>query len=70
MKEAVKQLDEFAKDPDSDDLTDLGEMYADIFEIDVEDINHYEMRRGKKTVTDVACWCKNRGSHKWTSGQV
>jgi len=56
LKEMEKQLDDFAKDPDSYDVTDLGEMYADIFEVDAEDINQYDVRRGKKTVTGVACW--------------
>ena len=56
IKEVEKQLEDYAKDPDSYDVTDLGEMYADIFEVDAEEINHYDVRRGKKTVTGVACW--------------
>ena len=56
MNEAEKQLQDYGKDPDCYDITDLGEMYADIFEVDAEEINHYDKRRGQKTITGVACW--------------
>jgi hypothetical protein len=56
LNDVEKQLEDYAKDPDSYDVTDLGEMYADIFEVNAEEINQYDVRRGKKTVTGVACW--------------
>lgn len=56
--EAEKQLQDYAKDPDCYDITDLGEMYADIFEVDAEEVNQYDKRRGQKTITGVACWFK------------
>lgn len=56
LGDAEEQLENYAKDPESNDITDLGEMYADIFEVDAGEINTYDIRLGKKTVTGVACW--------------
>ena len=56
LQDATKQLDEFAKDPVGYDTTDLGEIYAEIFEVDAGEVNHYEIIRGKKTVTGPFCW--------------
>lgn len=56
LKETQEQLETYSKDPENHDITDLGEMYIDIFDVDAEDINTYDVRLGKKTVTGVKCW--------------
>ncbi len=56
LEELKEQLSRFVQDPDSRDITDLGEIYANVFDVDVEDVNRYVNRRGKKLVIGASSW--------------
>jgi myosin heavy subunit len=56
LEQCRREIERHAPDPEERTLSDLGEIYAQIFALNSEDINHYEMVNDNKQVRGVSLW--------------